>query len=73
MEDRAGRLREFSLQPTPRSAEGPRRGLTAANVWARQMPEAVSEMAAPAWIEHQRAPGSQKEPTKSADGSKVKG
>lgn len=35
--------------------------------------DTVSEMAAPAWNGHQWAPGSSQEPTKSADGSKVKG
>ena len=47
--------------------------VTADRLQARRKPEAVSEMAAPTWIEHQRAPGSRHEPTKSADGSKVKG
>ena len=46
---------------------------TAANHWVGRKPQTVSEMAAPTWSEHQRAPGLYKEPTKSADGSEAKG
>src|SRR3990172_1920483 len=35
---------------------------TAANHWVGRKPQTVSEMAAPSWIEHQRAPGSLLQP-----------
>jgi hypothetical protein len=61
--------------------EGLALSLVEGNHWAGTMagyrywacPELVEGIAAPSWIEHQRAPGSRNEPKKSADGSVVKG